>query len=267
MRLSLNSVRYNGVKTSYTVTNDGLTLSVPLAPLAARALGTLTYLLEVRPDAPAGQTMNRAQATDNHGTTSAIADAAVRIARDGISDRLTIIGRLTDGGCQVDPDAANGVTGVRVMLEDGSYAVTDVDGRYHFEGVVPGTHVVQIDPSTLGPNLVPAECAANARSAGSSISRFVTGQGGALLRADFRVKSGLNTALPLGKAVRFFVRAGLLGDPGIEPRAENSIGNGLQGGATGQTDRRPGFGDGFAQNIEHQAQTAWQRAPVGRLRP
>jgi uncharacterized repeat protein (TIGR01451 family) len=200
MRLSLNSVRYNGVKTSYTVTNDGLTLSVPLAPLAARALGTLTYLLEVRPDAPAGQTMNRAQATDNHGTTSAIADAAVRIARDGISDRLTIIGRLTDGGCQVDPDAANGVTGVRVMLEDGSYAVTDVDGRYHFEGVVPGTHVVQIDPSTLGPNLVPAECAANARSAGSSISRFVTGQGGALLRADFRVKSGLNTALPLGKA-------------------------------------------------------------------
>jgi uncharacterized repeat protein (TIGR01451 family) len=188
MRLSLNSVRYNGVKTSYTVTNDGLTLSVPLAPLAARALGTLTYLLEVRPDAPAGQTMNRAQATDNHGTTSAIADAAVRIARDGISDRLTIIGRLTDGGCQVDPDAANGVTGVRVMLEDGSYAVTDVDGRYHFEGVVPGTHVVQIDPSTLGPNLVPAECAANARSAGSSISRFVTGQGGALLRADFRVK-------------------------------------------------------------------------------
>jgi hypothetical protein len=86
------------------------------------------------------------------------------------------------------------------MLEDGSYAVTDVDGRYHFEGVVPGTHVVQIDPSTLGPNLVPAECAANARSAGSSISRFVTGQGGALLRADFRVKSGLNTALPLGKA-------------------------------------------------------------------
>lgn len=200
MRLSPKSVRYNGIITSYSVTNDGLTLSVPLAPLAARASGTLTYLLEVRPDAPAGPSMNRAQATDSRGTTSAIADAMVRISRDGIGDRLTITGRVTDGGCAVDPDAANGIAGVRVMLEDGSYAVTDIDGRYHFEGVLPGTHVVQIDPSTLGPNLVPAPCAENARSAGSAISRFVTGQGGVLLRADFRAQSGLNTALPTGKA-------------------------------------------------------------------
>jgi uncharacterized repeat protein (TIGR01451 family) len=200
MRLSPQSVRYNGIKTTYTVSSDGLTLSVPLAPLGARASGTLTYLLEVRPDAPAGQTMNRAQATDTRGTTSAVADAMVRIARDGIGDRLTIIGRITDGGCAVDPADAKGIAGVRVMLEDGSYAVTDIDGRYHFEGVLPGTHVVQIDPSTLGPNLVPADCAANARSAGSAISRFVTGQGGVLLRADFRAQAGLNTALPTAKA-------------------------------------------------------------------
>ena len=200
MRLSPNTVRYNGIRTAYTVTTDGKTLTVPLAPLAVRASGVLTYLLEVRPDAPSGQTMNRAQAVDSRGTTSAVSDAIVRVARDGIGDRLTIIGRITDGGCAVDPDAANGIAGVRVMLEDGSYAVTDIDGRYHFEGVLPGTHVVQIDPSTLGPNLVPADCAANARSAGSAISRFVTGQGGVLLRADFRAKSGFNTALPTGKA-------------------------------------------------------------------
>jgi protocatechuate 3,4-dioxygenase beta subunit len=34
-------------------------------------------------------------------------------------------------------------------LKDGSYAITDIDGRYHFEGVVPGLHVVQVDPSTF----------------------------------------------------------------------------------------------------------------------
>ncbi len=192
MRLKPNSVRYNGNLQTYTVSNDGHDLSIALPPLAVRATGVITYLLEVRPDAQAGQAMNRAQARDNRGTVSAIADATVRIARDTLADRMTIIGRVTDGGCTVDPDAANGVGGVRVMLEDGSYAVTDPDGRYHFEGVIPGTHVVQIDPSTLGASLVPADCTRTARAAGSAISRFVTGQGGGLVRVDFRAVSGTN---------------------------------------------------------------------------
>jgi uncharacterized repeat protein (TIGR01451 family) len=195
MRLKPNSVRYNDALLSYSVTLDGRDLSITLPSLAARGSGTLTYLLEVRPDAKPGQTLNRAQARDSRGTTSAVADAMVRIARDGLSDRMTITGRITDGGCAVDPDAANGIGGVRVMLEDGSYAVTDPDGRYHFEGVVPGTHVVQIDASTLGAALVPANCARNARSGGSAISRFVTGQGGSLVRVDFRAQSGTNSAL------------------------------------------------------------------------
>jgi len=202
MRLKPNSVRYNGAIVTYSVSNDGRDLSIALPPLAVRASAVVTYLLEVLPNARSGQAMNRAQARDSRGTISPVADAVVRIARDGISDRMTIIGRITDGGCSVDPDAANGVGGVRVMLEDGSYAVTDPDGRYHFEGVLPGTHVVQIDPSTLGSGLVPADCARNARSAGSSISRFVEGQGGALLRADFRAGAGANATRTVAAPVR-----------------------------------------------------------------
>ena len=200
MRLKPESVRYNGVLQAYSVSSDGLDLTIILPPLAANKSGTLTYLLEVRPDAKAGQTMNRAQARDSRGTVSAVADAMVRIARDTLTDRMTIIGRITDGGCAVDPDKANGIGGVRVMLEDGSYAVTDPDGRYHFEGVLPGTHVVQFDPSTLGPSLVPSNCALNARSGGNPISRFVEGQGGALVRVDFRAQSGVNPALGSAKA-------------------------------------------------------------------
>jgi len=195
MRLKPESVRYNDTLQSYSVSDDGRDLSVTLPALPMRASGTLTYLLEVRPDAKPGQTLNRAQARDSRGTTSPVADAVVRIARDGLSDRMTITGRITDGGCAVDPDAANGIGGVRVMLEDGSYAVTDPDGRYHFEGVVPGTHVVQFDASTLGAALVPADCARNARSGGSAISRFVTGQGGSLVRVDFRAQAGTNPVL------------------------------------------------------------------------
>ncbi|WP_293884291.1 hypothetical protein [Sphingomonas sp.] len=201
MRLKPNTVRYNGELITYTASSDGRDLDIRLPALPIRASGVVTYLLEVRPDAQSGQAINRAQARDTFGTTSAIADAAVRIARDGISDRMTIIGRITDGGCSVDPRATNGIAGVRVMMEDGSYSVTEIDGRYHFEGVLPGTHVVQIDPSTLGPNLVPANCALNARSAGSAISRFVEGQGGALLRADFHATAGFNAPRSTATAI------------------------------------------------------------------
>jgi uncharacterized repeat protein (TIGR01451 family) len=201
MRLKDNTVRYNGSLIAYMVSNDGRTLSIPVPALPAARSGDLTYVLEVRPDARPGQSMNRASARDNRGTQSATVDAAVRIARDGISDRMTIIGRITDGGCTVDPDAANGVAGVRVMIEDGSYAVTDIEGRYHFEGVLPGLHVVQIDPSTLPSGQIPAECTKNARAAGSAISRFIEGQGGALLRADFRSQAGENKSRLEGERV------------------------------------------------------------------
>ena len=194
MRLKKDSVRANGTLTNYSVTPDGRTLTVPLARLRAGASSIVTYVLEVRPDAKAGSSLNRASALDSRGAQSAIADATVRIVREGIGDRITIIGRITDGGCTVDPRAANGVANVRVILEDGSYAVTDIEGRYHFEGVLPGLHVVQMDASSLPSGQVPADCTRNARSAGSAISRFVEGQGGALIRVDFRSVSGENKA-------------------------------------------------------------------------
>ncbi len=76
------------------------------------------------------------------------------------------------------------------MLEDGSYAVTDRDGRYHFEGVTPGTHVVQLDDMTLPADRAAADCARNSRSAGRAFSRFVDGRGGALKRVDFKLVAG-----------------------------------------------------------------------------
>ena len=84
------------------------------------------------------------------------------------------------------PAQAKGIQGVRVMLQDGTYTVTDEDGRYHFEGLIPGIHVVQVDPKSFPLDQAPVDCAENTRSAGSAISRFVEGRGGSLKRADFR---------------------------------------------------------------------------------
>ncbi len=186
MRLRLNSVRYNGTSVTPSVAADGSTFSVALPPLAGNRSGLLTYLAEVRTDARPGSARNLASARDNRGTTSERADSVIRIVRDGISERFTIIGRITEGGCEVDPRTAKGIAGVRVMLQDGTYTVTDADGRYHFEGLIPGLHVVQVDPSTFPLDQQPVDCAKNTRSAGNAISRFVEGRGGSLKRADFR---------------------------------------------------------------------------------
>ena len=98
---------------------------------------------------------------------------------------MTVIGRVVDGACRLDPTERPGIAGVRVMLEDGSYAVTDRDGYYHFEGLMPGTHVVQLDDASLPSDRVAVDCSDNVRSGGRAFSRFVVGQGGSLMRVDF----------------------------------------------------------------------------------
>ncbi len=185
IRLRVNSMRYNGQLVAPTVTDDGRRFTVLLPPLAAASSGLLTYLAEVRPDAQPGDAVNIAVASDSRGSVSNTGDANIRIRRDILGDRITIIGRVTNGGCAANPDTATGIGGVRVMMQDGSFAITDSDGRYHFDGVRPGLHVVQIDPSSLPSSHIAIDCAVNNRSAGSPISRFVEGRGGELRRADF----------------------------------------------------------------------------------
>ncbi|MEH6789566.1 hypothetical protein [Parasphingorhabdus sp.] len=188
MRLKTNTVRYNGQLVAPDIRPNGQDFTVAAPPLLPSGSGLLTYIAEVRQDAAPGDALNLASAIDDRGTTSPTTDAVVRIERDGISDRFTLIGRITDGECGVSPRDAAGVGGIRVMLQDGTYTVTDSEGRYHFEGLRPGLHVVQVDPSTFPADRAPVDCARNTRSAGSAISRFVEGRGGALKRANFYAK-------------------------------------------------------------------------------
>lgn len=184
MRLRADSVTYNGAEVVAQIAPDGGAFSITAPALAAGQIGRLSYIAEIRPDARTGTAVNRVTATDSRGGTSNTADAPVRIEQDLLTDRFTITGRVVEGGC-VDPAKAKGIAGVRVMLEDGTYTVTDLDGRYHFEGVHPGKHVVQIDTETLPLDQAALDCPTNNRSAESPISRFVEGRGGSLKRADF----------------------------------------------------------------------------------
>lgn len=185
LRLRPESIRINGAAApdAITIAPDGSRLTIALGDLSAGATRRITYAMVVRADAPPGRAVNRAEATDSLGRTVR-AQAALDIERDTIAGRMTIIGRITGGSCSLHENRP-GIPGVRVMLEDGSFAVTDADGRYHFEGVTPGTHVVQAARMTLPEGGEFVDCSRSTRNAGSASSRFVIGQGGSLAVADF----------------------------------------------------------------------------------
>jgi uncharacterized repeat protein (TIGR01451 family) len=198
LRLRRDTVRINGAPAPDTVTisPDGRVLSIALGDLAAGATARVTYAMSVRPDAPPGRVINAAVVRDALGRQTR-ASAAVDLVRDGIADRMTIIGRLTIGSCTLPEAERVGLGGVRVMLEDGSFAITDADGRYHFEGVVPGTHVVQVARMTLPEGVRMIDCTSSTRNAGSSVSRFAIGQGGSLVVADFHADLPKDVTLPV----------------------------------------------------------------------
>lgn len=185
LRLRPDSIRMDGVAApaAVQISPDGRQLTISLGDLAPAATRTVTYAMTVRADAPAGQALNRAVATDSRGLSS-VASAVLKIGQDDLGSRMTLIGQITDGGCAVDAPHL-GIPGVRVVLEDGSFAITDADGRYHFEGLVPGSHVVQALTATLPKGGQFTDCTRSTRSAGSASSRFVIGQGGMLAVADF----------------------------------------------------------------------------------
>ncbi len=76
-----------------------------------------------------------------------------------------------------------GIPGVRVVMEDGTGAITDAEGKYNILNVRAGLHVVKVDRTTLpaGATLV----VLNTRNAGDANSRFVDLKAGELHRADF----------------------------------------------------------------------------------
>jgi hypothetical protein len=199
LRIRPQSVRIDGAAAPGQVqfTPDGRVMTINLGSMAAAAQHVITYAATVNQNATPGQAPNTATVTDSLGL-SATTHAVVQIVADMLTNRMTLVGRITDGGCMAD-GPRNGIPGVRVMLEDGSYAVTDKDGRYHFDGLVPGDHVAQVAPTTLPQGGRFVDCARSTMTAGSAISRFVAGQGGMLKVADFYATLPPGAIRPLGK--------------------------------------------------------------------
>jgi uncharacterized repeat protein (TIGR01451 family) len=185
IRFQKGSLKVDGVRVADPkVANDGETMTATLPALASGKSYTLTYVGLVTSNAPIGDAVNQASVRSG-GVVSSIARAGVRIDGGLFSDAVTIIGRVVSDSCTIDGKTAKPVPGVRILLEDGTYVVTDDNGQYHIENVRPGLHVAQMDRNSFPEGYRPAKCGDDTRRGGSDISQFVDARGGALWRADF----------------------------------------------------------------------------------
>lgn len=190
------------------ISADGRTLTFTLGDIADGTSSEIRYVVSVARAIRSGDITNRAVASANAAAlVSNTAAATTRIEQDFLNERNVLMGRVVENGCATDDGtSATGLPGVRVYLENGTHVVTDADGRYHFEDVRPGSHVVQLDLETLGPAFEPVVCDEHSRFAGRPFSRFVDLQGGMLWRTDFHVRRrpppATNVTLAMSATVR-----------------------------------------------------------------
>src|SRR5204863_7900705 len=130
----------------------GAGLSFTVGAVPANGQVTLRYRALVGTSALLGDGINRAYA-ENGTLRSNTAAAQVEIRGGVFADEGVIAGKVW-ADCDCDSNGVQkrgelGVPGVRVYLEDGRSAVTDVEGKYHFEAVDPRLHTVKLDRATL----------------------------------------------------------------------------------------------------------------------
>jgi uncharacterized repeat protein (TIGR01451 family) len=167
---------------------DRRTLTFRLGDMSPSASAEIKYVVAVATGKSGSIAVNTAYAAGDNGELSNQAEASVKIREDLFRSSATIMGRVVADSCGLDPKARDkGMKGVRIYMEDGTYVVTDEKGMFHFKGVKPGGHVVQLDHDSLPVQYETVLCTDTTDQAGSSFSRFVDLQGGALWRTDFHL--------------------------------------------------------------------------------
>ena len=136
--------------------NSGNGIEFLLEDLAGLSSVELSYA--ARPSAAAidGDGVNTAFAsaitTAGNTVESLVASAKVELSRTGVfSDRAALFGKVyVDQNCDgIHNNKEWPIGGVRLYLQDGTYAITDADGLYSLYGLSPDRYVVQVDTHTL----------------------------------------------------------------------------------------------------------------------
>jgi len=142
----------------------------------------IKFLASVTAGVHNNQVVNQAWVSKDNNFKSNIATVTTVINEELMRSKGIIIGKVYE-----KEQKNRGVAGVRLYLENGMYVVTDEAGKYHFEGIEAGQHVVQVDKALLPKGYSVGTCTSNARNAGSNFSQFVNLGRGPLKRVNFCV--------------------------------------------------------------------------------
>jgi len=182
------SARLNGVVTDNPRGGAGpqLVWSYPALSLAIDQSVMVRYRVRVGVGAPvSGDVVNRALANSG-ALQSNLATFTVRVTGGVFSDEAFAFGKVYMD-CKRDrtQEGADepGVPGVRLYMEDGTSAVTDVEGKWSLYGLKPVTHVLRLDETTLPPQA--RIVLLDNRNANNAASRFVDLKKGELHKANF----------------------------------------------------------------------------------
>ncbi len=186
-RYEPGTTRRDGAAAADPTGGVGPHLLFPVGTLADGESTTLTYRVRLTPGAEKGNGINTAQATALGPPVLLSNRAQARVRPDpGIFDPSSvIIGTVfvDANGNDIQDPGEPGVPGVRLVLEDGTYAITDASGQYSIYGQRPVAHVIKLDPHTLPPG---AKLGGKGpRFAGSPGSRFADLKSHELHKANF----------------------------------------------------------------------------------
>ena len=180
------TARFNGALLPDPLGGAGPQLQFALGSIAAGGQPILSYRVRIGVGSASGTGTNSAQAQS--GTTrSNLATVRVRIIGGVFSEKAYVIGKVF-ADCSrngVQDLGESGIPGVRIYLEDGTYVVTDEEGKYSFYGLTPRTHVAKLDNTTLpaGASLA----VLNNRNARDAGSQFVDLTQGEFRKVDFAI--------------------------------------------------------------------------------
>ena len=190
-----------GVKRADPAGGAGPVLSFNLGTIAAKGTATLSYRLRVGVGAQQGNGINRAQARSGPFASNT-AQWRVRVTGGVFTTEVCVLGKVfvdCNGNHVQDPEEL-GIPGVRLYFQDGTYLVSDSEGKYSMCNLLPRTHVLKVDKTTLPTGSVLST--SSNRNAGDAGSLFLDLRMGELHRADFIEGSCSNGVLEQVKARR-----------------------------------------------------------------
>lgn len=189
----MGSARLNDARAPDPAGGVGPSLVFGLGTLAIRSQPVLTYRVRIGPGGDGGSGINTAQVVSG-STRSNVATARVEVRGGVLSEKAYLFGKVF-ADCNADRIQSQdepGIPGVRIYLDTGTFAITDIQGKYSLYGLTPRTYVAKVDDTSLPKGAV-LELLSN-RNALDAGSRFADIRNGELHKADFAV-SGCSAEL------------------------------------------------------------------------